>query len=242
MFKIAANIFNGHGVPRTARTAVIVSVCMLSGACYSPPFRPPELVPTGDAEPRAVADRYARALPDRFETENTIIFRFFRNEIAALGYARVDRTDRTFEIVCLNHMGAQLFHISGDADGKNHLKYAIPEFREHPEFTDAVGNDIRRVYFDLIPAASAEPELHRNRISFEQRENDINIEYVFGGEGQHLLQKRARTRWRVRWEVAFYEYFPVSDGRATYVFPRGIVLHNRRHRYRLIIKTRSVEL
>ena len=215
--------------------------CMFFSACYSPPFQETELVPVDVVDPKTVVEDFENRLPKSYETENTIIFRFFRNEIAGLGYASVDKEAETFEIVCLNHMGMQLFHISGDQDG-NHLRHAMPEFREHPEFVDAVGNDIRLIYFDLIPPDSAEARIHRDRSSFRHPREDKTIEYVFGGEEKALLKKRAGTFWRRHWEVTFYEYFTESGDESDFMFPGGIILHNRRHRYRLIIKTRSVEL
>ncbi len=198
-------------------------------------------MPPGDVEPDSVVARFDERLPSAFETENTIIFRFFRNEIAALGYARVDREAGSFEIVCVNHMGVMLFHIAGDEDG-NHLRYAMPEFKEHPEFVDALGEDVRRVYFDLSPAEPAGARLRRDRITYRRDRNGTSDRFVFGGEENLLIEKSERTRWRTLWKVNYYEYFQVSgDERQDYVFPRGIMLHNRRYRYRLIIRTRSVE-
>ncbi len=227
---------------QTVKLSAAVFACFLLGACYSPPFRKPELKPVSGVKPHEVSKRYSAKLAPSFETENTVIFRFFRNEIPALGYARVNRTTESYEIVCLSHTGAQLFHISGDKDGNNHLVHAMPEFREYPGFADAVGNDIRRIYFDLVPDPSAEPEMRRNKIRFRQPKKDKTIEYVFGGRENMLLKKRARSDFRILWEVSFFEYFDAPDDVPEYSFPGGVVLHNREHRYRLIIKTRNVDL
>ena len=223
------------------KAAGVLLLCLLLGACYSPPFRRTELVPLGEVEPVSAAEGFERRLPGRFETENTIVFRFFRNELAALGYASVDREKEAFEILCLNHMGVQLFHISGDDDG-NHLIYAMPEFRKYPEFVDAVGDDIRRVYFDLAPPARAESRVRRDRIMFRRSEKGKTVEYVFGGRDKNLLKKRGMAGRRTLWEVEFFEYATLAGPEGEYVFPGGAVLHNRRHRYRLIIRTRSVDL
>ncbi len=229
-------------ISRRLKKTVVLLLCLSLGACYSPPFRRTELAPLGDVEPEKVVARFGERLPAVFETENTLIFRFFRNEIAALGYASVNRETESFEIVCVNHMGVMLFHISGDDSG-NHLRYAMPEFKEHPEFVDAVGNDIRRVYFDLLPREPADAQVRNNRIIYRQAHNDTSDVFVFGGEENLLIEKSERTRWRTMWKVNFYEYFQVSgDEQPAYIFPRGIVLHNRRYRYRLIIRTRSVDL
>jgi len=223
------------------RTTLVFCACLFGSGCYTPPFEPHELTPVGDVDPQMVVSDFAESIPSDFETDNSITFRFFRRQIAALGYASINRRERKFEIVCVNHMGMQLFHISGDQEG-NHLKHALPEFKEHEGFADAIGNDIRRIYFDLLPGKKAEPHVGSRKISFRQPRNDKMIEYVFGGEGNLLLKKSAGSKWRTRWEVAFYEYFKIKNKRTSYVFPRGIVLHNRRYKYRLIIRTRSVDL
>jgi len=226
----------------TIRIIALAFICLLAGACYSPPFKEPELRPVEDSDPYDAVESFKRRLPESFETENTIQLRFFRHSIAALGYASVNRSEGTFEFACVNHMGMQLFHITGERDGSK-LTYAIPEFKERPEFAEALGEDIRRIYFDLLPEEGAKAKLHRRHFTFKRSKDDKEtVEYKFGGKQNALLRKRAKAGWRTNWEASFYEYFEVTDGEDVYLFPRGIVLHNRRHRYRLIVRTRSVEL
>ncbi len=219
---------------RSARPVALLLVVALCG-CYSAPFERPQMVPIGDVTPAEVRDGFAARLPERYETEDTLIFRFLWRKIAVLGYTRVDRAERRFEALCLNHIGVPLFSIGGDAEG-NYLRRAMPEFAEREELTERVAADIRRIAFDLVPPPGAEAQVLKDRVIFRQSRPDGAMEYVFGGPGLLLLKKRFIAGGRRRWEVAFYEYAG-PDG---YVHPGGIVLHNREGRYRLIVRTRDV--
>jgi len=212
-----------------------VLVCGFLTGCFTPPFKPPEMVPVGDVDPHDVAQSFARKLPDRQETEDSLVFRFLWKEIAVLGMTRVDREARAFEAISLNHLGVPLFQVSGDAEG-NHLRYALPEFKKYPQFTENTGNDIRRIHFDLVPAESARAKVLSDRVLFRERCTEGTLDHIFGGQGNLLIEKRL-TRWGcLRWRVNYYEYAE-ADG---YVYPRGIVLYNVADHYRLIVRTRGI--
>lgn len=182
-----------------------------------------------------MAEEFATALPKRFVSEETLVFRFFRRKIAALGYSRIDRQAGTFEVLCLNHLGIQLFYLTGDKH-TTELKYAIPEFAEHPEFIEAVGEDIRRIHFHLMPDPEARIDIRRNRIIFSQNTEDGTLEHVFGGPELLLYSKRLRGNWRTIWEVNYYEHEKQNQG----LVPRGVVLRNRQHNYRLTLRIREI--
>jgi hypothetical protein len=97
--------------------------------------------------------------------------------------------------------------------------------------------DVRRIYFDRTPSPSAEPEALPEKIVFrESLGQGEALEHVFGGEGALLLEKRFRKDGKVAWRVNYYEYARSGD----YLYPRGIVYHNRANRYRLIIRVRGI--
>ncbi len=215
----------------------IAGIILLTG-CYSVPFEQPEMVRLEpDVDPAEAADKFENRLPNQFVAENTLIFRFFWQEIAALGYAKVDRQARTFDVMCLNHLGVQLFHISGDQEG-NHLHYAIPEFKEQPNFANAVGEDIRQIFFDLTPGEDAEAKIRRNRIVFRESTATGEVEFVFAGPELNLIEKRVVEDSELERKIFFYEYMTEPE----FTFPGGVILHNPRQRYRLIIKNRDITL
>ncbi|MFW6044367.1 MAG: hypothetical protein ACOCR1_01360 [Planctomycetota bacterium] len=232
------------------RVVLLVSVVMLFvgfTGCYSPPFEQPDMTELPpDTSAGEVADQFERSLPQQFQTEDTIIFQFsrllFSREIAALGYAEVNRAEDTFDILCVNHTGAELFHIQGDREGTQ-LLYAMPEFKKHPEFTDAVGDDLRAIYWAMSPGSKTRARVRRNKIVFSNDNGDGPDErkYIYGGPELALLEK-----WivddGVERRVRFYEYSSHERDGQKYVFPEGIVLHNRTYGYRLIIRNRGLQI
>ena len=223
-----------------SKTCGLLALLLLAG-CFTVPFEEPEMAPlAADVNPATLPVRFADRLPAQFETENTLVFQVFWKEIAALGYAKVDREAETFEVLCLNHLGVQLFHLSGDTDG-NHLRYAIPEFKKHPEFVDAVGSDIRYVYFNLIPDADAAAEVKEDRVIYRETSEGRQVtEFMFGGSQLALLEKKTVNGRKTDRTARFYEYEERTGGNT--LFPGGIVLHNPAQNYRLVIKTRGVTL
>jgi hypothetical protein len=216
--------------------SLLASLALLLAGCQSVPFEQPKLVPIGDVFPREAVQAFARQLPERFETQDTLIFEFLWKEIAVLGMTSVNSPAGTFEIVSMNHVGVPLFSIGGDAGG-NHLRYAFPEFRKHAEITDAVGGDVRHIYFDRVPSPSAESKVLPRQIVFRESlgQGDA-LEHVFGGEGVLLLEKRFLKDGKLLWQVNYYQYRRSGD----YLYPSGIVYYNRANHYRLIIRVRSM--
>ena len=229
---------NNRAFP-TRYSALLASITLaLIAGCFSPPFERVELVPLGEVEPVQIAEEFEARLPEYIETDSdSIRFKFLWEDVAALGYARIDREARTFEVLCMNHVGVQLFHIAGTED-ESTLRFALPQLKEIPGFVDSLGEDIRRIYFDMVPGADAEARLSRKRLTLREELDSGRIEYIFAGEPPVLIEKRFRSGLfrRTRWNVEYFEY----DDESGRLFPRGVVLHNRPYRYRLIIRARNV--
>lgn len=214
---------------------LLVILLWLTG-CASVPFKETPLTPLPEElSPEKTRQEFKDRLPNRFTSEETLIFSFLWRELAVLGYSNIDRREETFEVMALNHLGIQLFYITGDRANVK-LQYAIPEFAEQPELIDAIGNDIRRVYFNMIPDSEAEPTIYHNRLVFSQKMNGGTLQHVFGGKKLNLIEKKFRRGLSRKWEVKYYEYAPLDN----FNFPRGIILRNRDHGYRLIIKIRDI--
>ncbi|MFP4027651.1 MAG: hypothetical protein ACLFWL_07670 [Candidatus Brocadiia bacterium] len=209
--------------------------------CYSPPFEQTELVSVENVSPETVSWNFQQQIAPAFESEERLVFRVFLGwkKIAVLGLTRLDREDRTLEALCLNHLGVSLFHIKGTPD-ETKLRYGLPEFKKHKKFPLAVGTDIRRICFDLVPAENAKVIAKPKRIIFRQKQDGGILEYVFGGPNVLLLEKRFFNKCffgrKLRWKVQYFEYQEKDD----YVYPRGIVLYNRKNHYRLIAQRRKI--
>lgn len=221
----------------SAQSLLAAVLMLFLTGCYSVPFEQPRLTPLNDEiSPEETVKDFQERLPERFVAENTLVFRFLRNQLAALGYAKIDRDEGTFEVLCLNHLGVRLFHISGDKEGNHHLRYAIPQLKEIPNFADNVGEDIREIYFNLLPGPEAEAHREWRRLVFREKKGSRRVDYLFGGTDNNLIEKRIYRNNRIQRIISFYEYTSGND----FIFPKGVVLHNPRYRYRLILSSRDV--
>ncbi len=215
---------------------LMLGMTLLAG-CASVPFA---AVPTPllhDPDPTAMRSAWSASLPTRFTTEDTVIIEFPGNSMAFLGFLRIDRATGTFDVQGMNHLGLRAFLISGDPR-KTEVRFAAPPLAENPKVLESIAQDIRHMYFDLVPDQTARVRVGARSVRYTEARPGAEIEFVMGGADGVLLEKRlTRWIWPV-WRVRFYEYAPTVEG----VFPRGIVLDNARFHYRIVVKSRSLRI
>ncbi|MHC4695174.1 MAG: hypothetical protein ACYTFA_00360 [Planctomycetota bacterium] len=214
----------------------MLGATLLAG-CASVPF---VAVPTPvlhDPDPAAIRSAWSASLPTRFTTEDTVVIEFPGNSLALLGFLRIDRAAGTFEVQGMNHLGWRAFLISGDPL-KTEVLFAAPPLVEQPKVLQSIAQDIRRMYFDLVPDQAARVRVDARSVRYTEDRSDAKVEFVMGGADGVLLEKRlTHWIWPV-WRVRFYEYTPAVEG----VFPRGMVLDNARFHYRIAVKNRSLRI
>ena len=188
------------------------------------------------ADPPAIVERFGADSPEEFQLLNTIVFEFRWRKFSALGVAAVNTKERTFTLACINQMGVNLFELTGNKDGVTTV-FAMPEFTKQGDFGGAVGEDIKRIYFDLLPSSDAKIDIREYRIIFRQFSGRGLIEYVFAGAEGALIEKNYYEDGTAVWSVSYYEYTR-NKGK---LFPTGTILNNIRHGYRLIVKLREIQ-
>lgn len=217
-------------------STLILGMTLLT-SCASVPF---VTVPTPvlhDPDPAAIRSAWSANLPIRFTTEDTVVIEFPGNSLALLGFLHVDRAAGTFEVQGMNHLGWRAFLISGDPR-KTEVLFAAPPLAEQPKVLQSIAQDIRCMYFDLVPDQAAQVRVEARSVRYTEDRPDGGIEFIMGGKDSVLLEKRlTRWIWPV-WSVKFYEYTPAEEG----VFPRGTVLDNARYHYRIVVKNRSLRI
>ncbi len=215
---------------------LMLGMTLLAG-CASGPFAAVPTPVLHDPDPTAMRSAWSASLPTRFTTEDTVIIEFPGNSLAFLGVLRIDRATRTFDVQGMNHLGLRAFLISGDPR-KTEVLRAAPPLAKQPKVLQSIAQDIRRMYFDLVPDQTARVRVGARSVRYTEDRADAKIEFVIGGADGVLLEK-SLTHWiRPVWRVKFYEYTPTLEG----VFPRGIVLDNTRFHYRIVVKNRSVQI
>ncbi len=211
-------------------------LAMAAGGCLHPAFPPPPSLPPDLPDPAGIPTRFAARLDPSFEQVQSTVFRFGFREIAALGYLRVDRPARTFAVACFTPLGVKIFEVSG-ADGTVRGRFTLPDLESREEIVRAIGEDIQRAYFDLVPPSGATMRRERGAIVFAAPGEGGVVEYRFAGPDGVLARKRGTAGGRTLWSVDYD-----TRGAAGAAFdPDGIAITNLRYRYQVIIRRKPME-
>jgi outer membrane biogenesis lipoprotein LolB len=213
----------------------LVVIMMLVAGCATVPFHEAALVPLQSADPQVVVERFRSGNPESFQLLNTIVFEYTWFTFGGIGCLEVNAKDRFYKVALMNHMGVKLFEVSGNRDGVL-SQSAIGPLADKGDIARAVGDDIMRVYFDLVPSAEARVAHKKNRLVFRQPSDAGALEYVFAGEPTVLRTKTYYEDNRAVWRVSYYDYLIKNEKH----FPAGIILQNYRHGYRLIVRQKEI--
>jgi hypothetical protein len=218
------------------RRQLALLFCLLSIAgCVSVPFQKTLDARVAAIDAHAAVEQFKESSPDNFRMLQTITFEYGLLTFSGLGFAEINSTEKAFAVVCMNHMGVKLFEVYGNKDGIN-APFVMDELKRGGNIAVAVGEDIKRIYFDLVPAADASIEKEKYRILFRQSSAPGIMEYSFGGIGYSLVEKTYYEENIPVWRVSYYEYQD-KNGK---LYPGGIVLENYRYSYRLIIRLKEI--
>jgi hypothetical protein len=220
---------------RLDRAPIIALAFFALAGCAKIPF-PEEPLPKLNIGPSVILQQVARPLPIRFTSDDTIILQApFHDDLAFLGVLRVDRSAGTFEFVALSHVGIKLFALTGDRNNVN-VAFILPPLESFRKILIGFGFDIARMYLDLIPDPNSKMDIDSNEVEFTDKHSGQTVDYYFGGNPLHLLEKHSGffNSWRVR----YFNYTAESAG----LYPRGVVMDNGRYHYRIIVKNRDMEI
>ncbi|MBI5664966.1 MAG: DUF3261 domain-containing protein [Nitrospirae bacterium] len=187
------------------------------------------------ADPQALLEAFRHKSPESFQVMNTIVFEYNWNKFSGIGYIYVDTAEKAFKVVCMNPMGVKLFELSGDKDGIV-PHFVLEQFSMQGNFAATVGEDIRRIYFELLPSPSARIKKKKYEIKFTEPAGAGTMEYIFAGAGGYLVEKKYYEENSLNWGISYYEY-QERDGR---IYPRGIILNNYKYGYSLTVKLKDV--
>ncbi len=203
--------------------------------CVSVPFREAAEVPLDSSDPRTVVEGFREATPESFQLLSSIVFEYNWLTVAGIGVLDINAADGLYKVVCMNHLGVKLFEFEGNRNGLI-SQFAIEPLARQGNIAAAVGDDIKRIYFDLTPSADARITVRKHKMIFRQRSGRGALEYEFAGAGGGLARKTYREDERAVWRVSYYEY-ERKDGK---LYPMGIILSNYRHGYRLIVRQKEI--
>lgn len=204
--------------------------------CSRIPFEPVPLVPLAGVDSRAAREAFAERMPSRMRLVATIVFDFRFHKMSALGFTEIDRNARTFAMVGMNAVGIKMIEITGDSTTEE-AGFVIPELKKHGDPSHMIAEDIRRIYFDPAPAASAKVKTEADRFVYSQPDSAGTLTYVVGGADRRVLEKAYYENRRQVWKVNYYSY---RMERAM-LYPENVVLQNSRYHYRLIVRLKEIK-
>jgi hypothetical protein len=166
---------------------------------------------------------------------SSIVFEYNFRSLSGIGYLDIDTVSGGYKVMCMNQLGVKLFEFQGDRDGLI-SSYAIEPLARQGDIAAAVGEDIKRIYLDLIPAGTARATKREHAVVFRQRSGKGALEYEFSGQGPDLAAKTYREDHRAVWRVSYDEY-RLMNGR---LYPLRVQFRDYRHGYRLTVRMKEI--
>jgi len=220
------------------RKLIILLFIILSvSGCSTLNFKKINYVALDNVDPKVVREELIKAMPERQRVVSTIVFQYKWQSFTALGFTDIDTKQKTFGVVCLNMAGVKLFELSGDSNSLR-PRFVLKELIQRGDLPRAVGDDIRRVYFDIAPSESAKVIKERYRIIFKEQKGSGYIDYMFAGKDRYLVEKRCYENNKRLWTVFYYGYI-LKEGK---LYPAQVLFKHHRFGYNLIIRLKEVRL
>jgi len=218
------------------RAVILLALLQVFAAgCASAPFPETELVALDPEVANGVPERFKGRMPDSFQLLTTVVFEYNWRTFTGIGTVQIRAQDQSFRVACMSPMGVKLFELSGDRNSAT-THYAIADFSKYGNLSEAVGSDIRKIYFDLVPGPGARVWKRTYRHVYRQSSGKGTLEYVFAGSAGDLIEKNFYEDDGIVWRVSYYEYHD-QDGKR---WPRGIVFMHYQYGYRLTIRQKEL--
>jgi hypothetical protein len=217
------------------RVITLLIGVVLAAGCTHVPFQETQRVSFEAVNPKSVVEHFAANSPENFQVLTSVVFEYSWQSFMGLGYVDVNRQNGTFKVVGLNPLGVQLFELSGDRDTiVTHT--VLPSLMQYGDLPTAVGTDIRRIYFDLVPSDTAQISKSASSVTFRQPCGAGVMEYEFAGKGQELVAKVYYENDDVVWRISYYEYREQNGKK----YPQGIVMINHKYGYQLTVRQKEL--
>ena len=213
---------------------LLIGVALAAG-CAHVPFQETGRVSFESVDPKSVVAQFKANSPENFQLLNSVVFEYSWQTFMGMGYIDINRQNGMFKVVCLNPMGVQLFELSGDRNAIV-THNAMPALMQYGDLPTAVGTDIRRIYFDLLPSDTARIRKSKYSINFSQPYGSGVMEYEFAGEGRELVEKAYYEDDEIIWRISYYEYRE-QNGKH---YPQGIIMHNYKYGYQLTVRQKEL--
>lgn len=219
-----------------SRVLSILTLSLLLAGCSTVPFETEPKADFQGLEPSAVVTDFSESVGTHFELLESVVFKFFGREFTGMGYLSIDPSDRAYALSCMTPTGIKLFELTGLGDDVQALFVPPPMEKHRARFAEAVGRDLRRIYFDWEPPPGAQVKQKKDRLIFKDKTDSETTTYTFSGAQKCLTEKRFSKGWKTRCVVHYFDYEEV-DGR---LYPKGIILYNKAFHYRMVLRVKEI--
>lgn len=209
---------------------------LLLAGCATVPFDTEPKADFRQVEPAAMLAAFELGVVQDFEAVESVVFEFFGKELTGLGCISIHPEEEAYALTCMNPAGIKLFEFRG-VGTKVETLFMPPQLEKvKGRFAESVAQDIRRIYLGWTPSEDAELKRKKNRLLFTDRIDGIKEEYTYAGPRRVLVRKRFSKGWKTQCLIHYFEYENVGEK----FYPCGIVLHNRKYHYRLILRMKQL--
>ncbi len=219
---------------RGSYVGVLITLLAAAG-CGGLPFRHTEYGPLPTVTADEIRAALARSIPRRYQLENVVVLRFRRRAVSALGVASVDGDHDAFRVACLSHTGVKIFEVVGKGT-TTVSRFALPMLTERGDYTRAVGTDIRRVYFDLVPSYEASVRMMSGRVVFVHEAEGKRVEHEVAGSPPLLIEKRYYETGKLLSRIQYGGY----EWRGEQAWPRSVQVKNVLYGYTLTVRVKRI--
>ena len=212
---------------------------VLIGACRVPYRRgllTPAISPPGEKVfSDDIVRRFLEESPASFKLLTSVVFKFKFQKITGIGCLEIDRNKGTFSVACVNPLGVKLFEMSGDR--KNTVcHYALEDFKKRGDIASAIGEDIRRMYFDIVPSNIAGMTRKRGCVVIGEQQGRGTAKYWFSVADGLLVRKDFSENGKMVWRITMNGYRRIEGKN----YPGMTVLSNYKYGYSLEVRMKEV--
>ena len=210
---------------------------VLSG-CAGVPFEPVHLSSVQGLNTQEVLQDFKAKLADHFSVLESAVLHYRGREMTLLGYSEVDEKADAFAVAGVTPVGVKLFEVKM-AKGDLKYSFAFPQMKKNADpqkIAEALAADIRRIYLGRIPAAGTQVVRLKDRICYRQASGKGTLEFIFGGPGTYLIEKRYWEGRHKIWRVRYFEY----KASGAKIYPSKIFFEHQDWKYKVTLRLKEI--
>lgn len=218
---------------------VFILLTVFFTGCAGVPFEPVRFSSIESVEPETMRQKFETRLAASFEIAESVVFKYRRHQITAVGYTRVT-DESSFVSAGFTPSGLKIFEIKGtpkEIESSFSLPSEISEKIDQKEMGQAMAEDFWRIYFGRVPGPDAEVIKARDRVYFREPSGQGTLEFIFGGPDQSLVQKRYFEGGDEMWNVRYFSY-QQKNGK---IYPSKVFYQNLRGKYEITLRLKEIE-